>query len=94
MSVKDSYIQKLKAQLDEWDAEIDRLKAKADQAEADLQLRYYKEVEGLRKRQIEARDRLDELRRSGEGAWEEFRDGVEKAWDELERGVKSALSRF
>lgn len=34
MGLKESYEQKLQAQLDEWSAKIDNLKAKADKAEA------------------------------------------------------------
>ena len=31
---RDAYVQKLKAQLDEWNADINKLEAKSDQAEA------------------------------------------------------------
>lgn len=48
MSNKDAYETKLKAQIDEWSAEIDKLKIRADGAEADAQMSYYKRVDELR----------------------------------------------
>jgi chromosome segregation ATPase len=45
---KDTYIQKLKAKLDEWNATIDKLQAKADQAEAESKIEYEKQLADLR----------------------------------------------
>ena len=36
-TTRDAYVQKVKAKLDEWNAEIDRLEAQARQKEADAQ---------------------------------------------------------
>ena len=52
MSERDAYVEKMKAKLDEWNAEIDRLEAKARGAEADARLRYNKQIESLRTRGV------------------------------------------
>ena len=39
---RDAYVQKLKAKMDEWNAEIDKLAAKADQADAETKIKYHK----------------------------------------------------
>ena len=63
MSIKEEYEQKLQAQLDEWSAEIEKLKAKVDNAEADTQLKYYKQIEEIRSMQEEsAANKLVELK--------------------------------
>lgn len=94
MSMKEAYERKLQAQLDEWNAEIDNLKARADKAEADAQLKYYKQIEELRQQQQAAQVKLSELRQSSEDAWEDLKAGVESAWDSFGKAVKSASSRF
>jgi hypothetical protein len=94
MSMKDAYQQKIEAQLDEWKAEIDKMKARAKKADADGQVEYYKQIEELRMKQDAARAKLSELKRAGEGAWEDLKSGMELAWDSLGDAMKSARSRF
>lgn len=94
MSMKEAYEKKIQAQLDEWGAEIDKLKARADAAEADAQLKYYKEIEELRTMQDDARGKLAELKEAGDDAWEDLKAGIDSAWVSLSSAVKSATSRF
>ena len=42
MNERDAYVEKMKAKLDEWNAELDRLSAKMSAAEADANLEYQK----------------------------------------------------
>ncbi len=92
--MKEAYEKKLKAQLDEWGAEIDKLKAKADNAESDVQLEYYKQIEELRSKQEDATNKLAELREASDDAWEDLKAGIESAWDSLSMAVKNARERF
>ena len=94
MSMKAAYEQKLQAQLDEWNAEIDTLKAKADKAEADAQLEYYKEIDRLRSMQATASEKLVSLKEASDDAWEDLKAGIESSWDSLGSALKSAASRF
>jgi uncharacterized coiled-coil DUF342 family protein len=94
MPDKDAYVQKMHAKLDEWNAEIDELKAKADKAEAKSRFEYQKEIENLRERREDAKEKLTEISRSGEGAWEDLKSGIQNAVDSMEEALKSARSRF
>ena len=49
MSTRDAYVEKMKANLDAWNASIDNLEAKARVAEADAQNTYNEQIEALRK---------------------------------------------
>ena len=91
---RDAFAQKMKAKLDEWNAEIDRLSAKADAAQADTKLEYNKQVEALKKQREDALQRLNELQSASEGAWEDMRAGVDASWDKMTDALKSAASRF
>ena len=94
MNDKQAYEKKLQAQLDEWSAEIDRLKARATDLEADAQLEYNKRIEAIQTLQEAARERLGELRKSSDDAWEDLKGGVDEAWTELEEAFLQAKSRF
>ena len=94
MGMKEEYQKKLQSQLDEWGLEIDRLKAVAGKAKAGLQGEYYKEVEDLRCKQLDAQKKLHELKDASGDAWEDLKGGIEGAWDSLSTGVKKAASRF
>ncbi len=94
MSEKESYRQKIRARLDEWNAEIDKFEAKADQASADARLEYYEQLKKLRALEAEARDKLDELADAGEDAWENLKDSAAIAADALGQTLESIRSRF
>lgn len=92
--MRQAYIDKIQARLNEWDAEIEKLTAQADEAGADAKIRYEKQVDDLKKRQKEAQLKLDDMRKAGEDAWDDMKAGVEDAWKSLEKGIKDATSRF
>ena len=91
---RDAYVQKLKAQLDEWNADINKLEAKSDQAEAGAKIEYHKRIADLRARRKVVEDKIGELQQAGEGAWEDLKSGVQGAWDAMEQAIKSARTRF
>jgi uncharacterized coiled-coil DUF342 family protein len=94
MGLKEAYQDKMEAQLKEWSTKIDQLKAKADQAEAGAKIEYYKQIDGMRAKAEAARAKLNELKASGEGAWESLKGGVEGAWTDLKSSVEGTLSKF
>lgn len=91
---RDAYVQKLKARLDEWNAEIDRLAAKAGQAEAESRIEYENRLEEVRAKRKALEDRLAELQQAGEGAWEDLKQGLENSWEILKKSFTRAKSEF
>ena len=51
-------------------------------------------VESLQATHKAAKRKLDELKETGDDAWEDLKAGMENAWSDLSNGVKSAMSRF
>ena len=94
MATRDAYVQKLNAQLKEWDAKLDQLSAKAQKATADARINYENELEGLQSKRAAAHTKLEELGKRGENAWEDMKDGVEKAWDEMGKAMENVSARF
>jgi len=65
MSERDAYVKKLKAQLDEWNADTDRLEARARKAGAEASLAYERQAKTLRRQRDDAKARLAEVQNAG-----------------------------
>ncbi len=91
---RDAYVQKLKAKMDEWNAEIKQLEAKADQVGADAKIEYSSQLNDLKTKRKELEEKIEQLQKSGEGAWEDLKAGAERAWKTLGDAVNSAIAKF
>jgi uncharacterized coiled-coil DUF342 family protein len=94
MSNRDAYIKKMKAKLDEWNADIAKIEAKAESAQADMEIQYNQKIDELKQQREKATAQLDELQNSRDEAWEDIKAGLDNAWESLGNAVNSALSRF
>jgi hypothetical protein len=91
---RDAYVQKLKAKLDEWNAEIDRLAAKAGQAEAESKIEYHQQLEDLRAKRRDLEAQIAAVQQAGEGAWQDLKQGIENSWEILKTSLARAKSEF
>ena len=80
MSSRDEYLEKFKAKLDEWNADIDKLEAKARAAQAEMQAEYRGQLEALRRTRDEASKEYDKVQNAAGDAWDAMVQGTEKAW--------------
>ncbi|MFQ3790294.1 hypothetical protein [Halomonas sp. A29] len=90
MSRRDEFIEQMKTQLDEWNAEIEALAARARKASAEAQTRYHDDLERLRRRRDETRRRLEELQYASEAAWDSLQQGLDDAWELLRKALRDA----
>jgi nucleotide-binding universal stress UspA family protein len=91
---KMAYVEKVETQLKEWGLQTDILKAKADKSKAEVKIKYLEQIQELKNKQEAAKQRLHELRGSGDEAWADFKEGVDNALDDLKKSLKKAISRF
>ncbi|MHC5051730.1 MAG: sll1863 family stress response protein [Planctomycetota bacterium] len=94
MSTRDAYVAKMKAALNEWNAELSKLEARAASAEADAKLRFQKQIEALREQREEARAKLREFESASDAAWRDMQHGAEAAWSSLNQAWSDAMKRF
>ena len=94
MSVKDTYLNQMQAQLREEDAKIQQLKARADKAQAEAKISYYEQIETLRSKQAAAQQKLLELKSSGDNAWEHLKLGVDRACNDLKLAFDDASAKL
>lgn len=81
MLKKDSYIEKMKLQLDELDAKMNKVEAMAKEAKEDVKEKYKEEMTKLRKQSKLAVAKLEELKASSEETWESTVSEMEKVRD-------------
>jgi nucleotide-binding universal stress UspA family protein len=91
---KKAYVEKVETQLKEWGLQTDILKARADKSKAEVKTKYLEQIQELKKKQEAAKQKLYELRDSGDEAWADFKEGVDNALDDLKKSLKKAISRF
>lgn len=94
MSLRDEYVQKMKAQLDQWNAELQKLEAKTAEAQADAKIKFERELVELRQRRDEAQKKLVELQKAGDEAWQDMVQGTERMWNAMNDAFQKAWSRF
>ena len=94
MTSRDEYIRKMEEKLEEWNAEIDMLTAKAGKVTTDVKNEYNEQIAVLKEKQVIARQKVEELRHSGESAWEDLKSGIELARTAMGEAIDSARSRF
>jgi len=94
MSEREEYRKKLKARLDEMDAEIDKLQAKARRADAEASLEAKQQMTELREKRDEARNKFEQLGKATGEASHDIKTGAEAAWNSLNAALDNARSRY
>jgi chromosome segregation ATPase len=89
---RDEYVDKLKRQLDEWNAAIDNLEQRAGELKAEARERYQARLAVLRAKRQEIQGKLKEIQAAGESAWDAIKASVEVARTEFKRAYEEAES--
>jgi|GEM_PF-2187531 len=94
MNSQEHYKEKVSAQLDELEAEINKLKAVASKDKAELRIKFDKYIDELEKKRQHVGEKLADIKDSGDQAMDDVQRGLKEAWDRLEIAQKAAKARF
>jgi phage shock protein A len=94
MQTKDEYLAKLKAQLDEWETDLEHLREKAGEASEDAKEKLEEQMAELKAKWDEGAARRQEIIDAADDNWEELKDEAEEKWAELKLGVKDSIDRI
>ena len=94
MSEKQSFIDRVRQQLEDWDYQIDRFEHRAEDLGKELEGKARAKLQEFRDRRADLEKRLKELEDKSEHALEDMKDGIEIAWDGLKTGFFAARSEF
>ncbi|MBC7803408.1 MAG: hypothetical protein H7Y16_05965 [Candidatus Parcubacteria bacterium] len=94
MGKREDYVDTLKAQIDQWSADIGKWEAKADQAHADARADFEKRLEALRAHREQAMYQLTLLNSAAGEAWRDLARGADEAWERMRGAMEDASSHF
>jgi hypothetical protein len=83
MMTREIYIEKLASRLNRWNAYLGKLEKKAGDFTGELKTSFDKQLADIRTRRDAVNQKLEEIKSSGEGAWETFRKGAKEARGKL-----------
>lgn len=91
MNKKTEYVEKLSAEMVEWDAQIDQLRFKADSASGEIKSGYREKIDALLKKRNEAALKLQAIPADDGDAWEELKAETDSVWDEVRTSLHDAI---
>lgn len=94
MSKRDEYTEKLKAQLDQWNAEVARWEAKSKSAQAEARLEYERQIEAFRHQRDQALEQMHKVQAASGDAWLDLVRGADDAWAKMREAFEKAGSHF
>jgi len=94
MSKRDEYVDKLKGQLDQWNAEVAKWDAKAQNAQAGARAEYDKHLNELRRRRDQALEQMKRLQAATGDAWVDLVRGADEAWAKMREALEKSRSHF
>lgn len=90
MTNRDQFINSVKAQLDEWNADIGTLEAKIDDASDDTKVGLKQQLAKAHEAKHAVVAKLHELENAGEHSFDSVKGDVENAWE----AFKSSVNHF
>lgn len=94
MATRDEYLEKMKAQLDEWSAELGKLEAKLAKANEATRKRLEPHLAKAREAQNALAKKLAELKDAGGTSWDSASADVEHVWKVLKQSVNYFKSQL
>jgi len=91
MDKRTEYIEKLSAQMIEWDAQISLLMDKAESATPENRYEYSSLISSLQLKRDEAAQKLQGISIAGDHEWEELKAGTDRVWDEVRSILHDAI---
>ena len=94
MSKRDEYVDKLKAQLDQWNTEVAKWEAKAQKTQASARIEYDKQLKEVRRQRDQALEQMKRVQAATGDAWVDLVRGADEAWAKMREALEKARSHF
>ena len=94
MDKRTEYVEKLSAQMVEWDNQINQLRDKAKSAADESKSDYSGAIEALQAKRDEAAQKLQGVSAASDHEWEELKTGTDQVWDEVRTILRDAVLKI
>jgi len=94
MEKKQIYQEKIDAELERLDAQINLIQSKARKAKEDKRKELINQVQKLDEQWKEISLKLEDMRGKSQEAWQEMTEGLNRSLDELEASAQEALKKL
>jgi len=84
MDKRTEYVEKLSAQMVDWDVQIDLLKDQAESAAPEAKFEYAKLIAALQLKRDQAAIELQGIATASDDEWEDLKAGAEQIWQEVQ----------
>lgn len=93
MDEQTKYVEKLSAQMVEWDVQIEMLKEKAESASAEEKFEYSRTIAALQLKRDQAAEQLQGISAASADEWEDMKTGAEQIWDEVRGLLRDSIRK-
>ncbi|HBA89019.1 MAG TPA: hypothetical protein DCZ75_13870 [Geobacter sp.] len=93
MDKRTEYIERLSAQMVEWDNEIDRLKDKAESA-TESKSDYLQAIAALQGKRDQAALKLQGISAASDDEWENLKTGTDQVWGEVRSILRDVVMKI
>lgn len=93
MDKQTEYVEKLSAQMVEWEVQIEMLKEKAENATAEEKYEYSRTIAAVQLKRDQAAEQLLGISAAGADEWEDMKTGAEQIWDEVRGLLRDTLRK-
>jgi len=94
MSKRDEYVDKLKLQLDEWNAQVAKWEVKTKEAQAGARGEYEKQLQAFRRQRDQALEQMRRVQGAAGDAWIDLARGADDAWAKMSEAFEKARTHF
>lgn len=91
MDKRTEFVEKLSAQIVEWDVQIERLKEKTENARPEVKFEYANTIATLQLKRDEAAAKLQGISVASDDEWEDLKTGTEQVWGEISHALRDAI---
>ena len=93
MDKRTEYVERLSAQIMEWDVHIDLLRDKAKSGAFEAESEYQKKIALLQQKRDEAATKLQKISTASDDEWEDLKSGTEQVWGEIRTILSDAVTK-
>ena len=94
MDTREQYIERLKKQLDLWNAEVTHWETKAREAQGSVRAGFDQRLQALQQQRDQALTHLRQVQGASGDAWKDLMRGTDDAWAKLREAFDKARSHF